>query len=455
MIRLLYHFLFISLFIVISASTLWSQSPMFYGGGGSFYPSNCYEENTSTTYNMYSGGWGNYTSNLACHEQTSAEGNRIYYGGAGAAQPSYCFLENAATHNDLFYGGDGNFSNLSCYHQPGQNAATMFYGGSSSAIAFYCYEQNNTISNTMFMGANGSNIYVNCYEEGITPFYSMYTGGDSYNSNVLCYEETDIVNNSFYKGGSGDGFDVNCRIQDQALGRFLFQGGNADGYSVNCFTQNNANVIGMFKGGAGTSINLRCFQQLDYLIVPLPVEILDFYATKTKKEVLLNWTTSSEINSSHFEIERAGNDLVFDFLEETSAAGNSSEELHYSLTDFNPIKGLSYYRLKQVDLDGSFVYSKIIAVNFKHKKAAPSLIIYPNPAETKTTIQFNSFDDELIELSVYDISGLTLVKQQINTAIDGAIYEFIFSNRLIPGTYIISARGVNTQTIINQKLIIH
>lgn len=95
---------------------------------------------------------------------------------------------------------------------------------------------------------------------------------------------------------------------------------------------------------------------------PLPVELINFTGEKTHGEVTPQWATASEKNSQHFVVQRSPEGKQFHDLFTISAAGFSMEKIRYAYTDGDPAPGTSYYRLKQVDLDGSIDHSRIIMV---------------------------------------------------------------------------------------------
>lgn len=120
----------------------------------------------------------------------------------------------------------------------------------------------------------------------------------------------------------------------------------------------------------------------------LPIELSQFNAKKEGTKVLLNWETSSEINNAFFGIERSSNGIEFEELAQVAGAGNSSEPLYYKAEDLSPLSGISYYRLRQVDTDGSFSYSKIIALeDFRNNS---ELNIYPNPTKELLHLQVSA-----------------------------------------------------------------
>jgi len=98
---------------------------------------------------------------------------------------------------------------------------------------------------------------------------------------------------------------------------------------------------------------------------PLPIDLIDFKADAREKHVDLTWRTANEINNDYFTLERSQDGLSFEELAEIDGAGNSNIELSYSYQDKNPYYGVSYYRLKQTDFDGSVSYSSVERVEFE------------------------------------------------------------------------------------------
>ena len=118
----------------------------------------------------------------------------------------------------------------------------------------------------------------------------------------------------------------------------------------------------------------------DFNVNPLPVELTAFMARAQGDAVALAWTTASEKNSASFEVERSLDGTRFERIGIVAAAGTSSTVRSYALTDDHPLihPATLYYRLKQLDLDGTFRYSPVRKVVLK--EAAAGLSLYPNPA---------------------------------------------------------------------------
>lgn len=113
----------------------------------------------------------------------------------------------------------------------------------------------------------------------------------------------------------------------------------------------------------------------------LPVELLSFNAHINSVKVDVIWVTATEKNNSHFMVQRSTDAVAFENianLPSKGVNGNSQTKLDYQTEDRSPLGGVSYYRLKQVDKDQSYTYSKVVSVNFIKEKNI-RFVIYPNP----------------------------------------------------------------------------
>jgi hypothetical protein len=120
---------------------------------------------------------------------------------------------------------------------------------------------------------------------------------------------------------------------------------------------------------------------------PLPVTWLSFTAELKNDKAILDWSTAQETNSSHFVIEKSSDGIQFASAGTVQAAGNSFNPVNYQYTDNDPIDGISYYRLKQVDLDGNFSYSRTLTIQYEAKSAVKKII---NPFSNSVFVQFTA-----------------------------------------------------------------
>lgn len=166
-----------------------------------------------------------------------------------------------------------------------------------------------------------------------------------------------------------------------------------------------------------------------------PVQFTALKARKQSEKVALDWGTASEQNSSHFLVQRSANGSDFDTqIGNVKAAGNSNSQLNYNFIDANPIKGWNYYRIKQIDLDGKFIYSNTAAVNFE--KGAGMMLIYPNPAKDQLNIEYTAVRSGKLEIQVIDSKGAVLKAQRINVT-TGRNIETINISTLAQGMYML------------------
>ncbi len=120
--------------------------------------------------------------------------------------------------------------------------------------------------------------------------------------------------------------------------------------------------------------------------VNLPVSLILFTAEYNGKYVDLVWETASESNNQFFTVQRSKDGDLFENLFTVDGAGNSNSIIHYSGVDYNPLRGTSYYRLKQNDFDGKFSYSEILPVRIKNESTS---ILSLNPSKQNSTIQMD------------------------------------------------------------------
>ena len=153
----------------------------------------------------------------------------------------------------------------------------------------------------------------------------------------------------------------------------------------------------------------------------LPVELLAFTATQADQHTaMLQWTTASEINNSHFNIERSYDGRTFENIGEVAGNGNSQHQIEYSYTDasVSKVENTVYYRLKQVDFDGTFEYSDIRVVRFDAVGNDMQLVAYPNPMNDELNVMVGLSNGESYQLEVTNLQG-KLVHQENHTYDNG------------------------------------
>ncbi len=178
----------------------------------------------------------------------------------------------------------------------------------------------------------------------------------------------------------------------------------------------------------------------------IPVSLLDFTARADKSRVLAQWQTSQEVNSSKFIVERSTNGSDFTAIGSVEAAGNSSLTRTYNFADLDPQPGLNYYRLKLVDRDGSFKYSKIVTAKFN---PAFDLFISPNPAQDHVTISGKALQGNTL-LEVFSANGQRIFSKSYNNTLQ--FREDLSTRGYASGLY--RVRISNGNNVVNKKLVI-
>jgi hypothetical protein len=175
---------------------------------------------------------------------------------------------------------------------------------------------------------------------------------------------------------------------------------------------------------------------------PLPIELLYFTAKPFEKSVTLDWATASESNNDYFEIEKSIDGVNFEYLAtiKSHADGNSSTKQSYNTIDEKPYKGISYYRLKQVDKNTSFKYADMVSVEF----LSDSYInIFPNPASSLLMIKASA-NYATATLKIINSMGIEVLRTAQLSTYNGTID---LSNLASGIYYVVIENGENTEDI--------
>ena len=184
------------------------------------------------------------------------------------------------------------------------------------------------------------------------------------------------------------------------------------------------NIGHIASGNGAANMNPSCcntIQTLDqdcleyiYPSAVLPVELVNFAAEVRNEEVFVSWQTASELHNDYFEIQRSVDGVNFEYLERVEGSGSSQEIIDYSVMDVTPLKGRSFYRLKQVDYDGTSIYSEVKSVYIDYEDW--NTTIFPNPItggevqfsidskkERETSIEVLTLDGKLVQSKEFNI----------------------------------------------------
>ena len=179
----------------------------------------------------------------------------------------------------------------------------------------------------------------------------------------------------------------------------------------------------------------------------LPVELSYFEGQANSGFNTLNWTSASEENTDVFELQRSSDATRFRSITEVKAAGYSLEEQQYQYIDRQPFNGANYYRLKMVDQDGSFQFSKIIQVDQSTQQQR--MYLHPNPSNGKLNIHLAIPLFEESSITIYDIAGRKVFSKNNLGPLEEQTLNL---SSLTTGLYLLTLSS--GQTILQEKLLI-
>lgn len=170
-------------------------------------------------------------------------------------------------------------------------------------------------------------------------------------------------------------------------------------------------------------------------INPLPIELLTFNGHATGMGNQLFWTTATETNNDHFELERS-QDENFSKIATIAGHGNSQTNIDYDFLDVAPFQGINYYRLKQVDHDGKASYSNVISI--LNETTESNVMLYPNPTNDQINIVGSG---DITSIEIYNSLG------QLVFSKTPGLTEVIVFQPLSSGVYVVKATGASGKVI--------
>ncbi|MBO3271196.1 T9SS type A sorting domain-containing protein [Hymenobacter defluvii] len=178
---------------------------------------------------------------------------------------------------------------------------------------------------------------------------------------------------------------------------------------------------------------------------PLPVELVAFAVQAVQQNAVLSWSTASEKNNAYFVVERSFDGFTFTAVGRVAGQGSTSQAHVYGLVDAKvPHTGTVYYRLRQVDHDGTESLSPVRTVVFTGEVVAQAPTLYPNPTTTRTTLDLRGLATGSYQVSVVDMAGRTVASYSVS----GGLESSLDVQQLPVGTYVVLVQGTNERHVL-------
>jgi hypothetical protein len=214
------------------------------------------------------------------------------------------------------------------------------------------------------------------------------------------------------------------------------------------FSQSNTNDL-LFASAAEAHLKPKSRVSRDQN--PGTIEIPSFTAVFNDKRVNISWSTELEKENDYFTIERSRDGINFETASMVKSYGNSKTRTDYVEVDYNPMEGISYYRLKQTDKEGKISYSAVVPVNY-HFGEQGNITIFPNPTDGPFNINFELNSEEEVLVVIKDLKGEEFYSKVFLKAENNQIIAVDPERKLASGTYMVLASSENK--IYSHKLIV-
>lgn len=365
----------------------------------------CYN-NMLSGFNIGSGSSCQYVYGIACHNNYSLADNYIAYNTIALdVTGSYTNFRNAALYL--------NANNVRLVNNIFSNTSNHLGTGNTNAVeksaSMNISELESSSNNNCYYVPSGSGNYI--FYDGT----AGYTTLSAFQVIVSPGETSSIsINPNIYFTSANDAHISLCS------GCPLENGGTAYATITTDYD---------YEARSATTPEIGA----DEISLIMPVALTEFTASVTDHTVALQWITATETGSAYFQIEKSHDAKNFTPLANIEAAGTSNQVTIYNYTDDKPINGINYYRLKQIDKNGSSVYSDIVLADFSEKAMAYCKVLQ-NPFTDQIHIYFKSPQEHTAKFTLFNGSGVVMRHTYMESDIYGR-YCSIDAKELEPGTY--------------------
>lgn len=297
---------------------------------------------------------------------------------------------------------------------------------------------------------------------------SSWTLDETYNSPSLVSIVQEIVNRSGWASNNAMAFIINTGSGDRDAYSYDNDAGKAPRLIVE-YTPSNKCYISevvtssIAQGGSLTTASIQTASftssgntdsgnDFGVYYAPLPVELVSFTGSAQNGQVELEWLTANEINNDRFEIEWSREGQEFSMIGTVNGNGNDPDGESYEYVHNTP-STVNFYRLKQVDFDGTFAYSDVVKVEVEKSSQDVQLSVYPNPFNTELNVSFNSETDQVITINLLSSDGRTVYSEERQVFEGEQNVLLQVDNSLEPGSYLLQVQttsGTTTKRVIKQ-----
>ena len=210
-----------------------------------------------------------------------------------------------------------------------------------------------------------------------------------------------------------------------------------------------------FEVNDGGATSNTAFTHIALSAGTFPVEWLGFEAMESAGDALLGWITASEMNSAYFEVERSTDGRQFAGIGQVPAQGTTSELSSYEYRDAGAARlgaARLYYRLRQVDMDGSFEYSATVELALANPTGGLALSIAPNPVTGEARVRLTGPTGRRVMLHLISLDGRTIWAQPLETGQMGEVSYRLDASQLAPGIYHLQAS--DGQQAVTEKVVV-